>query len=332
MKVLHWQILAVLAVMLVGCSKEQPKVGVLLSVAGRDLTVSNLNAKVEMMGRVRSLSGKPVPAEELKRWKAGLKESYPEVFITQAVLADYAQLKGIQIKKATLSYYQKKAVKRLRSPKIKKYSQLRKKVGSLAPMLDERITEEALVNEVRKFISNENPTNFPPEFVKLRCQQQKDYNARMTLTNAVIYARATNVWEQLKGGADFVEMVRKYTEIEAEVAEKGELGVLGLKQVQGEPMFEKALGELKVGEFSGPIEGDNGLMIIRMDTKDVARDEYGISRIYFRLPMFVKVLSEKQMEKRLRKEHNERIVGEKIAELVRSAKVEYFNEKTGEKK
>ena len=337
MKIWHIQILAVLALLLFGCSNEQPKVeqpkvGVLLSVAGRDLTVSNLDAKVEMMGLVRNLSSKPVSKKELKRWKASLRESYPQVFITQAVLADYARAKGIQINKATLNYYQKKAVRQLHSPKIKKYSQLLKKVGSLAPMLDERITEEALVNEVRKFISNENPTNFPSEFVKLRCQQQKDYNARMTLTNAVIYARATNVWEQLKGGADFVEMVRKHTEIEAEIDEKGELGVLSLQQVQGEPMFEKALRELKVGEISGPIEGDNGLMIIRMDSKDVAKDEYGISRIYFRLPMFVKALSEKEMEKQLRKEHNERVVSETIAELVQSAKVEYFNEKTGEKK
>ena len=332
MKVCHIQILAVMAVLLVGCSKEQPKVGVLLSVAGRDLTVSNLNAKVEMMGRVRSLSGKPVSKKELKKWKAGLMKSYPQVFITHAVLADYARAKGIEINKATLNYYKRKVIKLLHSPKIKNYSQLRKKVGPMAPVLDERIAEESLVNEVRKFISSENPTNFPPEFVKLRCQQQKDYNARMTLTNALIYARATNVWEQLKGGADFVEMVRKYTEIEAEIAENGELGVISLRHVQGEPMFEKALTELKVGEFSGPVEGDNGLMIVRMDTKDVAKDEYGISRIYFRLPMFVKALSEKDMEKQLRREHNERVVGEKIGQMVRAAKVEYFNEKTGEKK
>ena len=337
MKTCHIQILAVLALLLFGCSKEQPKVeqpkvGVLLSVGGRELTVSNLNNKIEMMVRVRNLSGKPPSKKELKRWKSDLKTTYPNIFIMQTVVADYAREKGITISKATTAYYQKKAVKRLGSNKIRSYKQLRKKVGSLAKVLDERIAEEALLNEVRKHIAHENPTNFPPDFVKARCQQQRDYNVRMALTNAVIYARATNVWEQLKSGADFGVLAQKYTEIESEVADKGEVGVIGLQQVQDEPEFVQALRKLKVGEFSAPIEADNGLSIIRMDSKDVEKDEYGISRIYFRLPMFMKVPGEKEMEKLLRKEYNERVVGEKIAELVRAAKVEYYNEKKGERK
>lgn len=337
MKICHIQIFAVLALLLFGCSKEQanvekPKVGVMLSVAGRELTVSNLNDKIEMMVRVRGLSSKPPSKRELKQWKENLRTSYPDVFILQAVIADYAREKGISIGKETTAYYQKKAVKRLKSSKIKKYKQLRKKVGSFGNLLDERIAEEALLNEVRKYIAHANPTNFPAEYVKARCQQQKDYNARMVLTNALIYARATNVWEQLKGGADFGDLAMKYTEIESEVADKGELGVIGLQQLQDEPKFMQVLRDLKVGEFSAPVEADNGLSIIRMDSKDVEKDEYGISRIYFRLPMFAKILDEKQMEERLRKEYNERIVGEKIDQMVRAAKVEYFNEKTGEKK
>lgn len=342
MKICHIQILAVLALLQFGCSKEQanveqsnvaqPKVGVLLSVGGRELTVSNRNDKIAMMVRVRNLSDKPPSKKELKSWKSNLKKTYPAVFIRQSVISDYAREKGISISKATEAYYQKKAVKQLNSKKILNYKQLRKKVGSSAKLLDERIAEEALLNEVRKHIARENPTNFPPEYVKARCQQQKDYNARMALTNAVIYARATNVWEQLKSGADFGDLAQKYTEIESEVADKGELGVIGLQQIQDEPEFVQTLRELKVGEFSAPVEADNGLSIIRLDSKDVEKDEYGISRIYFRLPMFVKVLDEKEMEKLLQKEYNERIVGEKIAELVRAAKVEYFNEKTGERK
>lgn len=342
MKICHIQILAVLALLLFGCSKEQSnvekpnvaqsKVGVLLSVGGRELTVSNLNAKVEMMVRIRNLSGKPPSKKELKSWKSTLKATYPDVFIMQTVVSDYAREKGISIGKATTAYYQKKAVKRLKSTKIRNYKQLRKKVGSFGKLLDERIAEEALLNEVRQHIAHENPTNFPPEYVKARCQQLKDYNARMVLTNAVIYARATNVWEQLKGGADFGDLARKYTEIESEVADKGELGVIGLQQLQDEPKFAQVLRELKVGEFSAPVEADNGVSIIRMDSKNVEKDEYGISRIYFRLPMLAKVFDEEEMEKQLQKEYNERIVGEKIEQMVRAAKVEYFNEKTGEKK
>ena len=337
MKTCHIQILAVLALLLFGCSKEQPKVeqpkvGVLLSVGGRELTVSNLNAKIEMMVCVRNLSAKPPSKKELKSWKSTLKTTYPDVFIMQAVVADYAREKGITISKATTAYYQKKAVKWLNSKKIRNYKQLRKKVGSFAKLLDERIAEEALLNEVRKHIAHENPTNFPPEYVKEMCQQRKDYNARMVLTNAVIYARATNVWEQLKSGADFGELAQKYTEIESEVADKGELGVIGLQQIQDEPKFAQVLRELKVGEFSAPVEADNGVSIIRMDSKNVEKDEYGISRIYFKLPMFAKVFDEKEMRKQLQKEYNERIVGEKIEQMVRAAKVEYFNEKTGEKK
>ena len=103
MKICHIQILAVLALLLFGCSKEQSnveqsstkqsKVGVLLSVEGRELTVSNLNAKIEMMVRVRSLAGKLPSKKELKSWKATLKTTYPNVFIMQAVIADYAREK-----------------------------------------------------------------------------------------------------------------------------------------------------------------------------------------------------------------------------------------------
>ena len=342
MKICHIKIFAVLALLLFGCSKEQAnvekpnasqsKVGVLLSVGGRELTLANLNDKIEMMVRVRNLSAKPPSKKELKSWKSNLKATYPNVFIMQAVVADYAREKGIAIDKSTTAYYQKKAIKRLNSREIRNYKQLRKKVGSFAKLLDERIAEEALLNEVRQHIAHENPTNFPPEYVKARCQQLKDYNARMALTNAVIYARATNVWEQLKSGADFGELARKYSEIEAEAEDKGELGVIGLQQLQDEPKFAQVLRELKVGEFSAPVEADNGVSIIRMDSKDVEKDEYGFSRIYFRLPMLAKVFDEQEMEKQLQKEYNERIVGEKIEQMVRSAKVEYFNKKTGGKK
>ena len=333
--------LVILCLILIGCSKEQPvetKAGgtnvvcdaVVVSVNGHKLMESELRAKVAMMIAVRRLSGKEAKGEQYKQVKRTLRKSYPKVYVQQRILADYAASEKVEVSKETLKKCREQAISGIKGVK-RGYKGVLAKLGRHAAAFDDHVRGEALSLEVRKHILEANATNFPPEYVRQKCADVKAYNARMALTNAVIYARATNVWEQLKAGADFQEMVEKYTEIKYEIADKGEWGTLGLQQMEQDPELAKCALSLKPGEFSPPIEADNGLMIARLDRKDAVKGDYTFSRIYFRLPLMIEEADEKEMLKLLKKEHDARVLQKTLKELESAAKIEYFNRKQNEK-
>jgi len=302
---------------------------VVVSVDGVALTRGQVDARVGLMLKVARKANPRMEMSAYVSTSNKLATTYPQVFVQRQLVRNYAKLKGIAVSEELLAQYRKLALKQLRAYKAKSYDALLDALGGDAELLDEQVRDEALVEAVRKQVVAANPTNLPPDYVARRLAEIKDYNTRMDATNALIHARANNVWLKLKAGASFERMVDLYTEIPEERMDKGEWGTLDKRLLADYPALLKAVLKLKPGEFSAPVEGDNGLMIVRLDGKNESEgeDEYALSRIFFQLPMFALEDPPEKLIARAQEEHATRVWAETLMKLEKDAKIEYKEEK-----
>lgn len=80
--------------------------------------------------------------------------------------------------------------------------------------------------------------------------------------------RADDISKQIKGGAKFEEMAKKYSEDTGSANVGGSLGLIGKGQMT--PEFEKAAYALSKGQISDPVKSSDGFHIIRLDDKQDA--------------------------------------------------------------
>jgi peptidyl-prolyl cis-trans isomerase D len=82
---------------------------------------------------------------------------------------------------------------------------------------------------------------------------------------AAVEKKAQDVLNQIKGGADFAEMAKKYSE-DRTAANGGELGWL----VRGQADFENTAFSLQAGQVSDVVRTDSGIHIIKVEDKQIA--------------------------------------------------------------
>ncbi len=88
---------------------------------------------------------------------------------------------------------------------------------------------------------------------------------------AKLKAKAEDILQQLRHGADFAELAKKNSEDPASAAKGGEYGWM----VRGQtvPAFEKVAFSLKPGELSGLVETEYGYHIIQVEDKQPAHTQ-----------------------------------------------------------
>ena len=328
-------ILMLLAFALAGCSDDSQPVAappaekapagdkpvrdrVVITVNGRELHSTNLNEKVELFVKVGSLANPSMTLSDVGKLRRQVRGMLPKMFVREVVFDEFAQKEKLKVSKDLVEKAKNSLLSGFRG-KRPTYESVRRKVGPHAGLLDEFVRVQATELAVRQHILEKNPLNLPANYAEEQIKRIKAYNAEMALTNAVVYARATNAWEKLKTGADFKEVARQFSDVPREAKEGGDWGTLGFQQLEPDEELASWAQKLQPGEFSPPIEGDNGLMILKVDSKK--GDDYALSRVYFRLPMFQEVVGEEELVKKKRQQHEQAVLGKEIKALVDSAKV-----------
>ena len=323
------------ALCVIGCSdKQQNDVIVsaekkaesnfVISVNGKCLTRAMINERVGMMLALRKI-GTTISEKDEKQLKKTLTATYPSVFVDRILREAYARSVGVQVSDAILESCRTRAVRNFRSLKVKDWAGLLKKVGNGARYFEELVEGEALNQAIAEHLEKLNPLVLPNDYAEAEIQKLKDYNARMDATNAVVHARATNVWEQIKGGLSFRLAAAKYSTLKQERKDKGKWAKLDWPQIEGDPELVAWARKLKPGEFSPPIEGDNGLMILMVDAKDDKECE--LSRIYFSLPMFATIPTPEQVIEEAKKKHLQKLLKETYKEIRSTATIVKGNQK-----
>ena len=310
-----------------GCSREQNSKGALASVCGRCLTLSELDARAR---NVAVLFGhKSDSTNGLDRLTEAFKRGYASYWVEDTVLAAAAEAAGVEPATNDIARCRRNAFINFRSKKDRGYEDLLKIEGLDRRYWDDQIRAEALRSTMERYWSEQEPTNLPPDYAAGQVRKMEEWNQVMAETNRIQYAKATNVWERLRGGLDFREAAKKYTELDEEREDDGEWAVVDEKFLSDEPKLLAWLKSAKPGEYSAPISADNGVMIARLD--EIAEDEgLAVSRIFFRLGRVLTPAPDEEIVAAAKERYAKELFKRKLAELVRSAKPEFQNNENKE--
>ena len=213
----------------------------------------------------------------------------------------------------------------VKSKKLKRWhtvDDLKYMLGTNAFRVDAEIRDRVDYATVTNAILAANPVVVTEPMVQKRLKEIADYNARAEATNAVVFARATNVWQKIVGKEiTFEDAAKAYSE-DAYLAYGCEWGLFTREQLSDEAEVLKLLPTLKVGDVTPPVESDGGLAILRMDASDDP-DNVAFSRVFFRLPMFYTQETTAEARTALKEELSRELISETLKDVASKLKIEY---------
>ena len=213
----------------------------------------------------------------------------------------------------------------VKSKKLKRWhtvDDLKYMLGTNAFRVDAEIRDRVDYATVTNAILAANPVVVTEPMVQKRLKEIADYNARAEATNAVVFARATNVWQKIVGKEiTFEDAAKAYSE-DAYLAYGCEWGLFTREQLSDEAEVLKLLPTLKVGDVTPPVESDGGLAILRMDASDDP-DNVAFSRVFFRLPMFYTQETPAEARTVLKEELSRELISETLKDVASKLKIEY---------
>lgn len=324
--------------MVVGCSDDGRDAVAnrgqkpIVSVLGRTLVKADVERKAKMFETVIRHRTPKAQREMVEGALDSLFRRYPATFVRTVVLDDFAKKNKIVVSDEVLKNYQDMAFRRYRGKNDKGFADMSKALGEFSADLDEQVRSEALGRAVRDYWAKLYPTNIPDSYVDQQLENFRLYNENVIKTNILVFARATNVWEQLKSGASFKKMAVKYTELEEDRETEGFWGAIDSRQITDEPELIAWCKKLKVGEFSPPFEGDNGVMIIRLEDVQDEGHEFHLSRIYFMLAESRTPAPRERILEAAYEKYADRLFESKLTELIKAAKPVFNRVSIKEKK
>ena len=213
----------------------------------------------------------------------------------------------------------------VKSKKLKRWhtvDDLKYMLGTNAFRVDAEIRDRVDYATVTNAILAANPVVVTEPMIQKRLKEIADYNARAEATNAVVFARATNVWQKIVGKEiTFEDAAKAYSE-DAYLAYGYEWGLFTREQLSDEAEVLKLLPTLKVGDVTPPVESDGGLAILRMDASDDP-DNVAFSRVFFRLPMFYTQETPAEARTALKEELSRELISETLKDVASKLKIEY---------
>ena len=213
----------------------------------------------------------------------------------------------------------------VKSKKLKRWhtvDDLKYMLGTNAFRVDAEIRDRVDHATVTNAILAANPVVVTEPMIQKRLKEIADYNARAEATNAVVFARATNVWQKIVGKEiTFEDAAKAYSE-DAYLAYGYEWGLFTREQLSDEAEVLKLLPTLKVGDVTPPVESDGGLAILRMDASDDP-DNVAFSRVFFRLPMFYTQETPAEARTALKEELSRELISETLKDVASKLKIEY---------
>ena len=297
----------------VGCHEKRDYI---VSVNGHQLTREMVDRKVAMMEAVYMKANPDASVKKVRQQVAKLRKSYRKVFESDCILADYLAAQGVQIPAKKVEEFRNRSI---RPFKIKKWDDMMGFLGDKAADFDEHVMVEARWSCAYDHMVSLEPTNVTQEVIDFELKRVADFNKRADITNAVAHAHATNAWNRLKAGESFETVASEMSELKYERKDKGKWANLDWQQMECDPPLLKYARQLKPGEYSPPIEADNGLMILRVDKKD--DKECHMSRIFFHLPNYCRVPTADELTQRIKKEHADRVFKKTYAKLKAAAEI-----------
>lgn len=258
-----------LGVLFAGCAPRD----VILEVDGRKLTAVNRDEEIALRLKLIKMSNPDIGEAAVARQRKTLMDTMEHHFVDETVLLKVAREQNLTASQEEISQHMAGYARFL--------DRLYVAERSLARLIASR---EILCAKAKLHIAAGIPDKISAAELDEALNRLKNYSEMVAATNRLVYAHATNVWRMVCGGMDFAEAARLYDE--SDDRPSFEWGQFPLAAFAEEPALKSVVEKLRVGHFSGPVEGDGGLVIVRLKNIDTAvvPPRYDLERIFFRLP------------------------------------------------
>ena len=300
---------------------------VLVSVNGRNLTKGDLEGQLKIKIKVAKSKTKKFSAEKEANLTKRLKESACQTFLPLALFATEAKKLNIV---PTDSHRMQ-----LEQKYCATYGGGCKTVGEMYSKM-EPVESSAIKNLLeldllsQSYISTVLSTQMVVTAAEVSNQVAYTiaYNQRMTLTNALIYAQASNILARARAGADFSELADEFSQDE-EKEPGGDLGFCEADDFSMEsPTYWENIVCLKPGEITDVMESDEGIEIVKFlgEKEDVYGDGSHIARHLARIVWHTAIIfdtDEELIRKEMEKDRKNDVIKAAVEELQKKAKVVY---------
>jgi hypothetical protein len=289
-------------------------------VDGRPLTAAAVKDAVMITGRTMELaSGRKRPPLSGRRANLLAMRLTPQI-VSSMILEQELEKRGIKATKesdaALLLVYSRKVKKN-----VKSLDQLAALYGDLADEFKIQFSKES---RFRSFFSAEKNLAVTDEDVT---KYYADLTNRMA-RSARINLRATNTlekaWASLKAGASWETVATNCTEdalLDPSLADNWKEW-MSLELNKLEPSnLQEAVSKLKPGEYTRPIETDEGLVIVKLLSQE--GNFVSLARILVRLGAVVEIPDRETALKKIAREKNRSFQMDLLSSLRKKAKIEY---------
>jgi len=297
-------LLAVAALLVAGCGKGADAI---LIADGRRFTAVERDREIRLRVKIFGLMRPAASIADAERFRKALADSAEEHFIVESGLLRVAQSRGISVSRD-------EAATRL-APLASALGRLDPEERALAEKIAER---EALCARVVESLRSEMDVTVSDEELDAAMERLSAYAEMAAATNALVHARATNVWNEIRRGADFDSMAARWSEDDD--PSSCEWGAFPLAALDDSPELQRILPDMSPGDITSPVEGDNGLVVVRLVEVDhsLVPASYRLDRIFFRLPEVAPVLSRDELAAEIAEERRK----SQLTEILRSVRGE----------
>ena len=300
---------------------------VLVSVNGIDLTKGDLEGQLKIKIKMAKSRVKKLSEEKETYLSKRLKESSYFTFVPLALFASEAKKFGaaadsshrIQVERKYCSTY---------GGGCKTVEEMFSKMEPLETAAIKKLMELDLLSQ--SYISTVLSTQLvvTAEEVSNHVARTIAYNARMTLTNALIYAQASNVLARARAGADFSELADEFSQ-DDEKEPGGDLGLCTADDFSLEtPSYWENIVCLKPGEITDVMESEAGIEIVKFlgEKEDVYGDGSQFARHLARIVWHTAIIfdtDEKLIRSEMEKERRNDVLQKAVMELQKKATIVY---------
>ena len=302
------------------------------------LRLSDVEAEIGLQISLARMRNKNITARNLDQIATRYRNSVPGAFVRERLLREYAREAGLQLSTDEIRQYEQKMARTFRKPTFEslKTSLSAEQQTLLTNGVVRLLTMQAAMRDIVKKASVE----VPDEDVTKAIERFARKNEIASQTNALAWAQASNVWHRIKSGdMTFAEAAADFSQEDGEGVSGGIWGEFdSMKLAESEPNLVSRLASMKQGDFTEPMECDNGVCIVRIDkqspwsqkddadgesdaagqnTVASARMNLALSRIFFKLAVLWEIPSRDEMRKIIREANQDNAVKKKIEELGR---------------
>lgn len=304
-----------------GCEKAWTE-SVVASAAGRDLTVREVEARANNIALL--MAHREGSTNRMERIRAVFRRGYAKKWVEDVALAAAAEAEKVAPTDAQLETARKNAWANFKAKGDKEYADLLAIPGFNREFWEAEVRSAATREAMKKHWLAKFPPEVPAGYAEGVIAKIQARNAELAVTNQLQFAKATNVWQKIVAGADFVTVAKAETELQEEVEDDCEWAVLDERFLSEEPALHKWVKSAKPGDVSPPIKADGGVLVVRLDRLD-GDDGFALSRIYVRLADVRPPAGKAAIEADYCRREGETFFNSKLAELVTAAQP-IFNE------